>query len=204
VDLILVRHAEPERIEGGGGVPANPRLTARGKEQAQRLADWLAHEQIDVVLSSPQQRAIDTAEPVAHAHGLPISVVEGLVEYDVQSDSYIPVEEMMASKDPRMQAMIQGDWEELGGESTETFRTRVAVALDEIIAGYPGQRVVAVCHGGVINVALAGVLGMDQHLWFHPHYTSVSRIAASRAGVRSIRSINENAHLEATRDRSTS
>jgi probable phosphoglycerate mutase len=199
VDLILVRHAEPERVEGGTGVPANPGLTARGKEQAQRLAEWLAHEHVDVVLSSPQQRAVETAEPVANAHGLAVDIVAGLVEYDVQSEEYIPVEEMMASQDPRMRAMVEGRWEELGGESTLTFRLRVAETLDEVISTYAGQRVVAVCHGGVINVALAGVLGLDRHLWFHPHYTSISRIAASRAGVRSIRSVNENAHLEGTR-----
>jgi broad specificity phosphatase PhoE len=60
--------------------------------------------------------------------------------------------------------------------------------------------VVAVCHGGVINVALAGVLGLDQPLWFDPGYTSVSRMVASRTGVRSIRTLNECAHLYGRRD----
>jgi len=68
--------------------------------QAQRLADWLALEHIDRILSSPQRRAIETAEPIADAHGLKIEVVEGLVEYDVQSDHYIPMEELRATNDP--------------------------------------------------------------------------------------------------------
>ena len=62
------------------------------------------------------------------------------------------------------------------------------------------RRVVAVCHGGVINVALASVLGLDQPLWFDPGYTSISRMAASRTGIRSVSSLNETAHLHARRE----
>jgi broad specificity phosphatase PhoE len=125
MDLLFVRHAEPERVAPGSGQPANPSLTAHGKEQAQRLADWLAHEQINTVLSSPQQRAIETAQPVADAHGLTVDIVDGLVEYDVQSDHYIPMEELRATNDPRLAAMIEGRWESFGGESAEVFVARV-------------------------------------------------------------------------------
>ena len=200
MDLLWVRHGEPERIAAGTGVPADPPLTARGREQAERLAAWLALEPIDVVLSSPQRRARETAGPIAGAHGLEVQVVDGLVEYDVQSDSYIPMEELRATDDPKLAAMYEGRWEEFGGESTEIFRNRVATTLDEVVAAHPGRRVVAVCHGGVINVALAIVLGLDRHLWFDPHYTSLSRMVASRTGVRSLASLNERAHLVARRE----
>jgi probable phosphoglycerate mutase len=200
MDLLLVRHAEPERIAPGTGEPANPSLTSHGREQSQRLAGWLAPEHIDAVVSSPQQRALETAAPIADAHGLKVAVVDGLVEYDVQSDSYIPMEELRATNDPRLAAMIEGRWESFGGESTERFRARVEATLDALIADHPGERVVAVCHGGVINVALAIVLGLDRLLWFDPHYTSLSRVVASRNGVRSLASLNENAHLIARRE----
>jgi len=200
MDLLLVRHAEPERVAGGTGQPANPPLTAHGRRQAQRLADWLAYEHVDAIVSSPQRRAMETAQPLADAHDLKIEVVDGLVEYDVQSDSYIPMEELRGSNDPRLAAMIEGRWESFGGESTETFTARIEATLDGLIAGHPGERVVAVCHGGVINVALAIVLGLDRLLWFDPHYTSLSRMVASRTGVRSLASLNENAHLIARRE----
>jgi probable phosphoglycerate mutase len=200
MDLLWVRHAEPERVAPGTGVPADPHLTARGREQARRLADWLAREHIDAVVSSPQRRAIETAEPIAAAHRLEVGVVDGLVEYDVQSDHYIPMEELRATNDPRLAAMIEGRWESFGGESTEAFRARVRDTLDALVAAHPGRRVVAVCHGGVINVALAMVLGIDRPLWFDPRYTSLSRMAASRTGVRSVVTLNEHAHLEARRE----
>jgi len=199
MDLVWVRHAEPERIATGTGVPANPPLTAAGREQAQRLADWLAHEHIDRIVSSPQRRAVETAEPLAKALGLTVEVLDGLVEYDVQADHYIPVEELRATKDERWLAMVEGRWGEFGGEDPTAFTARVARTVDEIVTGHPGETVVAVCHGGVINVALAGVLGLTRPLWFDPVYTSISRMVASRTGVRSIVSLNERAHLEARR-----
>ncbi|MDQ1520423.1 MAG: 2,3-bisphosphoglycerate-dependent phosphoglycerate mutase, partial [Actinomycetota bacterium] len=197
--LLLVRHAEPERVEAGRGVPANPSLTERGRVQADRLAEWLAGEKIDAVVSSPQQRAIETAAPIAAAHSLQIDVVEGIVEFDVQADDYIPIEELKATNDPRWRAMVDGTWHDFGGEDPTVFRTRVLAAVDQLISTYAGQRVVAVCHGGVVNVALGAVLGIDRPLWFDPAYTSLSRIAASRNGVRSLVSLNETAHLEARR-----
>jgi len=200
MDLLWVRHGEPARVAPGSGVPANPGLTERGRDQAQRLAAWLAVERVDVVLSSPQRRAVETAQPIARAHGVEVQLAPGLTEYDAQSDSYIPMEELRATNDPHLHAMYEGRWEEFGAESTETFRARVAATLDEIVAAHPGRRVVAVCHGGVINVAMAIVLGLDRHLWFEPHYTSLSRMVASRTGVRSLTSLNERAHLEARRE----
>lgn len=201
MDLLWVRHAEPERIAGGTGVPANPGLTERGQQQAQRLADWLAHEHVDVVLSSPQRRAQETAAPVAAAHGLEVVIHDGLVEYDVQNDSYIPMEELRANNDPQLLAMAEGRWEAFGGESPAEFRDRIAKTIDDIVGSYPGRRVVAVCHGGVVNAAMGIVLGLpaERPFFFDPHYTSLSRMAASRAGVRSIASVNERAHLEARR-----
>ena len=202
MDLLWVRHAEPERIAGGTGVPANPRLTERGQQQAQRLADWLAHEHVDVVLSSPQRRAQETAAPIAAAHGLDVVIHDGLVEYDVQSDSYIPMEELRASNDPALLDMAEGRWEAFGGETADEFRARVSKTIDDIVGTYPGRRVVAVCHGGVVNVALGIVLGLapDRPFFFDPHYTSLSRMVASRTGVRSIASLNEQSHLVGRRD----
>jgi probable phosphoglycerate mutase len=200
MQITWVRHAEPERVAPGTGVPADPQLTARGRDQAKRLAAWLSSERVDVVVSSPQRRALETAAPIARAHGVPVEVVEGLVEYDVQADHYIPMEELRATKDERWTAMVEGRWGEFGGEAPEAFTKRVTNAVDDLVARHPGAHVVAVCHGGVINVALAAVLGLDRPLWFDPGYTSVSRMAASRTGIRSLLSLNEWAHLHARRE----
>ena len=201
MELLWVRHAEPERIAPGTGVRADPALTARGTERAQRLADWLAFEPIDAIVCSPLQRAVATAAPISAGCGVEIEIVDDLIEYDNNSDHYIPMEEMRLNKDDRWQAMVDGRWDEFGADLPEVFRARIDAVTTALVERFPGKRIVAVCHGGVINVALGSVLGVVPPLWFEPGYTSVSRMIASRTGIRSVASLNELAHLEAKRER---
>jgi probable phosphoglycerate mutase len=204
MEIAFVRHAEPVRTPAGAvDGPADPGLTELGFEQSRRLADWLACEPVDAVLSSPMRRARETAAPVAAALGLTVEIVDGLVEYDSTSDDYIPMDELQASGDPRWLAMVEGRWEDFGADPAPVFKARVAQTVDDIIDRFPGRRVVAVCHGGVVNCALATILDIDRFLWFEPKYTSISRVVASRSGVRSLATLNEHAHLDATRDRAT-
>jgi probable phosphoglycerate mutase len=200
VQLLLVRHAEPVRIDPGLGTPADPHLTDRGHEQAERLADWLAADAVDHVITSPKRRAIETATPLADALGITAEVVDDLREYDADADEYIPVEHMRAAKDDRWFAMIEGRWEDYGGEPVHAFRARVLPCIESLVNRYPGRRVAVVCHGGLINVYIAEVLGLDSPLWFHPEYTSISRVEAARGGERSLVTLNETAHLVARRE----
>ncbi|MBK5288288.1 MAG: histidine phosphatase family protein [Acidimicrobiia bacterium] len=202
MELLLIRHAVPERIttEQSGGEPADPSLTDAGRHQADRLAAWLAIEGVDHIVSSPLRRAGETAAPVATALGIDVEVDPELCEYDAAADSYIPIEEMRAENSERWQAMVEGRWADYGGEPPDQFRGRIIPCIDRIIAAHPGRKVAAVCHGGVINVYLASVLDIDRHLWFDPEYTSISRVRASRSGARSIESINERAHLVGRRE----
>ena len=197
MDLVLVRHAEPIRIVAAEG-PADPPLTDRGKRQADAAAAWLAEESFDAIYSSPMRRALETAQAIAAPHSLEISLEDGIAEYDRQSEFYIPVEELKTSTDPELvehwRALAEDRLEDVV-EDAATFRPRVADGLDRIIAAHPGQRVLAVCHGGVINVALAEVLGLTRSLWFEPAYASIHRVAASRAGIRTLISLNETGHL---------
>jgi probable phosphoglycerate mutase len=200
MELVLVRHAEPVRIAPGGGTPADPELTKRGREQAARLGRWLALEPVHHVISSPKRRATETAAPLAATLGLDVEVIDGIVEWDANADHYIPMEELRESKDDQWQAMVEGRWEDYGGESPASFGARIVPVLDAVITGHPGETVVVVCHGGVINVYLAALLGLTPQLWFDPGYTSVSRVRAARSGARSLASLNETAHLYATRE----
>jgi probable phosphoglycerate mutase len=201
VDLLLIRHAEPKRIApGSSAMPADPTLTERGRDQAERLARWIGHEPLDAVLTSPLRRARETADIVGDALRITVEVVDRLKEYDAQADSYIPVEELRETKDHRWRAMIEGRWKDFGGEDPDLFRARIVPCVDAVIGRFPGARVAAVTHGGVINVYLAALLGLERHLWFEPGYTSISRVAAARTGERSLVTLNETAHLVATLD----
>ncbi|HEX7166176.1 MAG TPA: histidine phosphatase family protein [Acidimicrobiales bacterium] len=196
MELILVRHAEPVKIVEADG-PADPHLTERGHQQAQRLADYLADEAIGGVWSSPMVRARETAAPVGEKLGLSVVVDVELAEYDRDATSYIPVEELKAAKDERWLAMVEGNFDADGLDPVE-FQRGVVRAIEHIITGNPGGTVAVVCHGGVINAYLGHILGIKRPLWFEPRYTSLHRVFASRRGDRSLQTLNETAHLRGT------
>lgn len=189
-----MRHALPERVEAAAG-PVDPDLDATGRRQAAALAAWLADEpSLHAVYTSPLARARQTATPLAAARQLAPIVDDDLAEWDRDAHAYIPIEELRATNHPWWRAMASGDWAALGVDPV-AFVERVVRAVDGIAARHRGQRVAVVCHGGVINAYLGSVLGIDRVLWFDPGYTSVSRVLVSADGVRSVRSVNETAHL---------
>lgn len=194
MELILVRHAEPVRIEGAEG-PADPPLTPRGHLQSEALAAWLLEEHLDLIVTSPLRRALETAEPLANSLGITLEVDEDLSEFDRDSPTYIPLEELKAARDPRWIALAEDRWHELAELDPEQFRRTVLGSLDRVVARNPGGRVVVVTHGGVINIYLANVLGIGRDLWFEPAYASISRVLASRSGIRTVLSVNETGHL---------
>src|SRR5215210_1606869 len=91
VELILVRHGLPVRIDDADG-PADPELSDEGRAQAVRLADWLRRDPIDAVYVSPMRRAIQTADPLADALGVDPVVDDELAEFDRDAHFYVPLE----------------------------------------------------------------------------------------------------------------
>jgi probable phosphoglycerate mutase len=197
VELLIIRHGLPVRIDDAGG-PADPELSTEGHDQARRLADWLRHETITAIVTSPMQRARQTAVPLAEAFGLEPQVDDELAEFDRGQHFYVPIEELKAARDPRYEALMRG--EHLDSEVDPfTFREIVTVAVERVIEGNRGGTVAVVCHGGVINAYASHVLGIEAPLFFQPHYTSVNRFLASSGGHRSVSSLNDIGHLRGTR-----
>jgi len=194
MELLLIRHALPERVETEDGSPADPPLSAAGRAQAERMARWVAPESIGAVYASPLRRARETAAPLANALGVGVSIDPGFVEMDHLSDVYVPLEQLKAEDYPRWQALIQ-----LGGlyagVDLPAFRRNVVAAVERAIAANPGARVAVVCHGGVINAWAGHVLGIADPFFLDVAYTGVSRFLAASTGQRSVRSLNETAHL---------
>ncbi len=197
MQLLLIRHGETQRVEVETGV-ADPPLTDVGREQARRLAEWLiAHERLDAVFVSPLLRARETAAPLAERLGHDPQVISELAEFDADSTSYIPMEEMRSTQHPRLRAMVEGRWDEFGASvAPEIFQDTIVRTLDGLAESHPGQRLAIVCHGAVINAYLGDIIGTPRLLWFEPRYTSLHRVLVSRGGVRSVESLNELPHLD--------
>lgn len=194
VELLLVRHALPVRLENVG-VAADPELAPEGRLQAEALARRWA-DRVDAVWTSPMLRARETAAPLATAVEVEPTVDDDLAEMDRDAEAYIPMEELR--EDPAAWAEAVEAWVGPAGAALRAeFRLRVRAAIGRVVAAHRGQRVAVVCHGGVINAALADVLGLDEHLFFEPGYTSVSRVLANATGAAEVLSVNETWHWEA-------
>ncbi|MFM7391774.1 MAG: histidine phosphatase family protein, partial [Actinomycetota bacterium] len=141
MELVLVRHGLPVRRELVEGV-ADPELAPDGQAQANRLADYLATEDITAMYVSPLKRAVETAAPLAAKLGITPVVDDDISEFDRNSKEYVPMEELRGTNDPRWLKMIRGEWEE-GHDHPDLFRKRVIAACERMIERHPGERVVA-------------------------------------------------------------
>jgi probable phosphoglycerate mutase len=187
MELILIRHGLPVRSHAS----SDPELSDEGHDQARKVAAWLAHEGADAVWSSPMRRAVQTAQPFAEHLGHSISLHEGVAEFDRHSGSYVPMEELKRENYEAWLAFAQGEH----AMDINAFQAEVVAALEEVIAAHPGQKVAVFCHGGVINIWTAHILGMAPRLFFEPGYTSIHRYMCARGGQRNVVTLNERAHL---------
>ena len=172
---------------------ADPELTELGHRQAKALAQWMRDERFDALYTSPMVRARQTASPLEEILGLEAGVVDGVQEYDADAREYIPIEDLKADKE-RWRAFLAME----AAEDRAGFGLTVIDALEGLIERHRGHRIVVVCHGGVINMWAAKVLGMELDLFFEPYYTSVNRFMAASSGERSVSSLNEIGHLRGT------
>ena len=192
MELILIRHGLPEKIINKDGQPANPPLSETGHDQARKMAQWLKDREIDRLYSSPMHRAFQTAEPLAELKNLEIEVRDGVAEYDRDAGHYIPVEELKELDYERWQKLMKGEVDDI---DFPKFCRNVIQTIEEIVDENRGKKVAITCHGGVINVWSAHVIGFEPRMFFNPDYTSINRFMAASSGEKSVITLNEHFHL---------
>ena len=199
--LLLLRHGEtPLSVEKRFSGVGDPVLTATGLAQAEAAAARLSHEpyRIDVIVSSPLKRALQTAEAVAAATGVKVVVDEGLRETD------------FGAWEGHTFAEIQRRWPDLltawladpavappGGESFEQAARRVEAAVGRIVARYPGRAILVVSHVTPIKTILRlALLAPPAALHrMHLDIACLSVVDYYADGPAVVRSINDTAHL---------
>lgn len=194
MELIIVRHALPlreEREDHEG--PADPPLSDLGHRQAQRVAEFLAGERVDHVVASSMARAHQTAIPLATDLDVGIELRDDLREVDQHRSRYVPAEEMTRD-DPLVQEYLDDPLNIFDGDY-EGFRDRVVGGFDEVIAANRGRNVAVFCHGMVTAVYVQHLWGLADPFQLQPAYTGITRVTASSTGIRTVRSVNETAHV---------
>jgi broad specificity phosphatase PhoE len=189
MQLLVIRHALPLRSEPGEG--SDPELSEEGIEQAKRLPGALARFPIARIVSSPQRRAVQTAQPVADALGLTVEIDDRVAEYDRDLAHYTPIEE--ASQED-LQRLIEGHLP--GGVDEDAFIARVKAGVADIVASAEHDDTVAVfSHGGVINALVHDIMRTERLLCVQVDYAGVTRLLSSRDGRLGVASVNGTEHV---------
>lgn len=192
VQVLLIRHALPLRTLLGEG--SDPELAEEGREQARRLPAALRRFPLTRLISSPQLRAVQTAEPVAAATGLPVDIDDRLAEYDRGLSHYIPLEHVRTERPAEWERMAAGRLP--ASIDADAFSGRVWAAMRDIVEAADHEDTVAVfSHGGVINVVLHEVLATAKPLSFPIDYASVTLLRRSRAAVFTVGGVNAIEHV---------
>lgn len=190
MQLLIIRHALPLRSEPGQG--SDPDLSEDGIEQAKRLPEALARFPVSRLVSSPQRRAIQTAQPVADALGLAIDIDDRLAEYDRDLSHYTPVEEISEAD---MKRLAAGQLP--SGVDQPAFIARVKAGVDDIVRNADREDTVALfSHGGVINALVHDVMGTERLLCVQVDYAGITRLLwSSRQETFFVAGVNSTEHV---------
>jgi 2,3-bisphosphoglycerate-dependent phosphoglycerate mutase len=195
-ELLLIRHGRSADVVPGSPESHDPPLHVVGLDQAAKLATRLERKPLQAVYSSHLARARQTAEPLAAARGLEVSVHRDLEEIRLGDWGGGEFRRRAAVNDPEWVAWAQtGRWDGIpGAESDDDLRTRFAAVANAAAERHVGASVAIVAHGGAINAYVAHLLGVHRTLFFTVENTSITTIRVGPHGPTII-GINDCTHL---------
>ena len=161
----LVRHAEHDLLGRmlTGRMPGVP-LNERGRAQAVRLARHFAGRAVTAVVSSPSQRAQETAAPIAAALGLGVATEAGLDEVDFGDWTGMTFEALQRAPGWQVWNQFRGTAPTPGGETMVEALARALRCLARWREAVSDGEVVVVSHQDVLKAVLAHSLGMPLDL----------------------------------------
>jgi probable phosphoglycerate mutase len=185
--LLLIRHALTDWVgKRLAGKTPGLHLNEVGCAQAEALARWLAPVPLVAIWSSPMERAIETAQPLAATHGLSVQVREDLGDADCGEWAGRELDELRKEELWPVIQIYPGGARFPGGESLREVRDRMVAALDAIRDAHSCQVVAVVSHADPIGLAVAHYAGLPldlfQRLSIGP--ASVTALTFARFGPR--------------------
>ena len=160
--LLLIRHGDNDYLAHNkmpGRLPGI-HLNARGIEQAAEIDRNLSRFPIRALYSSPLERAIETAEPLAHSLGLGIQLRPELLDTDTGDWSGRSWKVLGGTKLWKVIQQNPSGFQFPRGESFMNLQQRVVKALEAIRAAHQDELVAVVFHADPIKLAVAHFLGL--------------------------------------------
>jgi probable phosphoglycerate mutase len=161
--VLLIRHGENDYIKKGrlaGRLPG-VHLNQNGRQQAQALAERLAGAPIKAIYSSPLERTIETAQPLAQTLGLEIIPRPGLIEVDFGEWQNQKLKGLGRTKQWKVVQWTPSRMRFPGGETFAEAQFRICRELDDLASMHEAEDIFAcVTHSDPIRLAVAFYLGM--------------------------------------------
>jgi broad specificity phosphatase PhoE len=163
----LVRHGEVANPDGilYGRIPGF-RLSEDGQIMAKAAADYLVGRRVTILKSSPLERAIQTAEPIAAEFGLPVEVDDRLIEPWNHFEGLNVGVGDGALRSPRHWIYLRNPFRPSWGEPYNDVASRVLAAAADAARAARGHEAVCVSHQLPIWVARRSAEG--RRLWHDP------------------------------------
>jgi broad specificity phosphatase PhoE len=156
----LVRHGANDWLgKGLAGRLPNVHLNAEGRLQSARLAEALAPKHIQRIISSPLDRALETAEPLAKRLGLEIEINAGILEYGFGEWSGASLHDLEKSDLWKKFNDFRSATTPPGGELMVEVQARFVKSMLEFHAQNSGA-IALFTHGDPIRAALQYWLGI--------------------------------------------
>jgi len=161
--ILLIRHGENDYVQTGRTAGRLPgvHLNEHGQGQARELAEALAQAPIKAIYSSPLERAVETAAPLAEKLGLEINIRPGLTETGVGEWAGLELKTLRKLPEWKTVQDAPSRFRFPGGESFVEIQTRLVNEIESIAQEHKGDELVAcISHADPIKLAVAYYLGM--------------------------------------------
>ncbi len=159
--VLLIRHGDND-FAGHTLVGWTPdiHLNDSGRWQAERLPERLARAPIRAIYSSPLERTLETAAPLAHRLGLQVRICEALGEVHFGDWTRRTIREL--EPDPLWQRFNaqRSSTRIPGGESMLEIQSRMVAACEGFRRDHPDSVIAAFSHGDPIRAVLMHYLAM--------------------------------------------
>ncbi|MCL4859715.1 MAG: MSMEG_4193 family putative phosphomutase [Caldilineaceae bacterium] len=174
---LLIRHGENDWVGADrlAGRTPGVHLNEKGKEQSAALVQLLAQQPIAAIYSSPLERCMETAQPLASQLGLSVEADAGLIEVDYGDWRGGNLKELSKLPEWKRVQHYPSTFRFPGGETLREVQSRTVSAIEQIRLRHPGQVIALFSHGDVIRTTLAHYLGVPLDLF--------QRIVVSTASV---------------------
>jgi probable phosphomutase (TIGR03848 family) len=185
--FLLIRHGENDCLKQDrlpGRLP-DIHLNKHGREQAAALAETLQVVPIKAIYSSPLERAVETAEPLAHALGLTIQLRPALLDTDVGEWQGMHLKELRRLPLWKQVHQHPSTFHFPGGEAFAQLQARLVSEIDLIRSAHKHRDFLAVVfHADPIKLVLAHFLGLplDNFQKFAVAAGSVSILILGKSG----------------------